>query len=77
MRLSFSNQTKFLQYIYEILRRDETNSFEELLASLGIEKINADEHVQGKKKGEAVIARLFEIRFPESAELIRTGKFCV
>lgn len=77
LRLSFSNQNKFLEYIYEILQINEILNFTKLIASLNIKEILADKNIQGKKKGEKVIEKLFEIRFPETTILIKEGKFSV
>ena len=73
-KLSFSNTGKFLMYVFEILKRDETLSFNELLTQLAPTEILANQNVQGRHKGLLLIDRLFVLRFPETARLIREGK---
>jgi len=77
LRLSFSNNIKFLQYIFELLKIEENLSFENIITSLQITDIMQNTQLQGKQKGEEVLAKLFALRFPESAELIKKGEFNV
>lgn len=77
LHLSFSNNKLFLIYIYEILRREPALTFNVLLESLNFAEILKNNNIQGKRKGEVVLDKLFERRFPETAELIRKGEFNV
>lgn len=74
-RLSFSNSNKLLIYVFEILKINEHLSFADLIEQLQTAEILNDELVQGKQKGELLLARLFAMRFPETEQLIKEGKF--
>lgn len=74
-RFSFSNRNKFLIYVFEILKINELISFEKLIEQLNVVEILNNEQIQGKQKGDFLLARLFALRFPQTDQLIKEGKF--
>jgi len=62
-KLSFSNQNKYQTYIFEINKRDNLSE-EDILNKIKYRDILNSQNIEGRKKGNELLKRLFELRYP-------------